>query len=130
MNSEPHSTDAEPEQLVSEILTQFQAGGAYLRDHVERLATLTISDDRRVAQRASGAFFGSLVETLADSFEPAGVSLYNQAFAQLIQVCRNTGQGRPLDEEAEGIWSAIRSRRACSRGKPAHDVGAQPSLCG
>ncbi|MFY9610637.1 MAG: glycosyltransferase family 9 protein [Blastocatellia bacterium] len=99
MNSEPHSTDAEPEQLVSEILTHFQAGGAYPRNHVERLTKLAISEDRQVAERASECFFGSLVETLADSFEPAAVSLCNQACAQLIQVCRNTERGRPLDEK-------------------------------
>lgn len=99
MNSDPYSTDAQPEQLVSEILTQFQAGGAYPRDHVERITTLAISEDRRIAERASGAFFGSLVETLADSFEASAVSLYNQAFAQLIQACRNAERGRPLDEE-------------------------------
>ncbi len=97
MNSEP--TDADPEQLVSEILTQFQASGTYPRGRVARLAQPTISEDKQLAERASEAFFGSLVETLADSFEPAAVSLYNQAFAQLIQVCRNSERGRPLDEK-------------------------------
>lgn len=98
MNSEP-STDTEPEHLVSEILTRFQTSDTYPQDLVSRLARIAISEDKQVAEPASGAFFGSLVEALADSFEPAAVSFYNQAFAQLIQVCRNTERGRPLAEK-------------------------------
>ena len=101
MNSEPHLFDAEPEQLVSELLTEFQATGTYPGDRVTRLVQLAVSDDDRVAEQASRAFFTSLVEALADSFQPAAVSLYNQAFAQLIQACRNTDRGRPLDEKLD-----------------------------
>ena len=79
MNSEPHLFDAEPEQLVSELLTEFQATGTPPSDRVTRLVQLAVSDDDRIAEQASRAFFTSLVEALADSFQPAAVSLYTQA---------------------------------------------------
>ncbi|HWO01385.1 MAG TPA: hypothetical protein VNS63_19150 [Blastocatellia bacterium] len=103
MNRSLHSSDADPEQLVSELLTAIESSGTYPRERVARLAQLASSEDRQVAERASGAFFGSLVEPLADSFEPAGVSLYNQAFAQLIDACRKTERGRPIDQQLTGL---------------------------
>lgn len=121
MNSELYSFDADPDQLVSEFLTEFQASGTYLRNRVARLVALANAEDKQVAESASRAFFTSLVETLADSFEPAAVSFYNQAFAQLIQVCRNPERGRPLDQgltefglltEADVLARAERLRHA------------------
>ena len=99
MNSEPHKFDDDAEHLVAELLTEFQTTGTCRRERLSRLVQLAVADDMRVAQLASTAFFASLVETLADSFEPAAVSLYNQAFAHLIHACRNTERGRPLDEK-------------------------------
>ena len=98
MNSKPHSFEADPEQLVSDFLTEFSERGAYARDHVTRLAELAAADDEQVAEPATRAFFRSLVERLADSFDPAAVSLYNKAFAQLIQTSRRAKRGRLLDQ--------------------------------
>jgi ADP-heptose:LPS heptosyltransferase len=98
MNSEPHTFETDPEQLVSDFLAEFYERGAYARDHITRLAELAAADDEQVAEPATKAFFRSLVERLADSFDPAAVSLYNKAFAQLIQTCRVTKRGRLLDE--------------------------------
>jgi ADP-heptose:LPS heptosyltransferase len=99
MNSAPHWLEPDPEHLVSEILIEFKSTGTCPRDRVSKLVALAVSDDERTAERASRAFFTSLVEPLADSFQPAAASLYNQAFAQLVQACRNTARGRPLDEK-------------------------------
>ena len=98
MNSEPDWFDADAEQTVSEILTEFQVSGTYPRERLAWLVQLATSEDQQTAPRASRAFFTSLVEALADSFEPAAVSFYNQAFAHLIQACRKTERGRPLDQ--------------------------------
>jgi hypothetical protein len=76
---------SEPGRLVTEVLEAYQSSGAYLRDHVARLAELATSKDRETSEQATGAFFASLVEFLADSFEPRAASLYNRAFAQLIK---------------------------------------------
>ena len=98
MDIEPHSFQADPEQLVSDFLAEFCERDAYARDHITRLAELAAADDVQIAEPATRAFFRSLVERLADSFDPAAVSVYNQAFAQLIQTCRATKRGRPLDQ--------------------------------
>jgi ADP-heptose:LPS heptosyltransferase len=98
MNSEPHSFETNPEQLVSDFLAEFRERSAYARDRITKLAQLTAADDEQVAEPATRAFFRSLVERLADSFDPAAVSVYNQAFAQLIQTCRVTKRGKLLDE--------------------------------
>lgn len=89
------------EQLVAEFLSEYRVSGTYLRDHVTRLAELAISDDEEVAKSATRAFFTALVERLADSFEPDAVSLYNRAFAQLVQICRHDARAKVLDHELE-----------------------------
>jgi len=77
-----------PEQLVAEFLSEYRASGAYLRDRIARLTELATCEDIRTAESATRAVFTSLVERLADSFEPEAVTLYNRAFAQVIQACR------------------------------------------
>lgn len=85
--------------LATGFLREFHATGNYRRDFIERLATLATSSDEETAKAATGAVFASIVERLADSFEPSAVTLYNRLFAQLIQFCRQSPQGRALDEE-------------------------------
>jgi ADP-heptose:LPS heptosyltransferase len=89
----------ESRQVLEEFLEAFKASGAYLRDRLGRAAELATSEDRETAKQATGAFFTSLVERLADSFEPEAVSLYNRAFAQLIQCCRRSDRGGALAGE-------------------------------
>jgi ADP-heptose:LPS heptosyltransferase len=103
MNSEPHTFETDPEQLVSDFLAEFHERGAYARDHITRLAELAAADDEQIAEPATKAFFRSLVERLADSFDPAAVSLYNKAFVQLIQTCLMTKRGRLLDDRLTGF---------------------------
>lgn len=82
-------------------MSEYRATGAYLREHVARLAELTLSEDQAVAEGATRAVFTSLVEPLADSFEPDGVKLYNQAFAQVIQICRRDARAAELDDRLQ-----------------------------
>ncbi len=114
---------ATPEELVAEFLNEFRATGNYRRDCIARLAALATSDDPATAEPATTALFASLVEQLADSFQPAGVSLYNRVFAQTIEHCRRLDRGRAMDvaltrfglrNEADllGRAEALRHRRA------------------
>jgi ADP-heptose:LPS heptosyltransferase len=96
-----HGVGSEPEQLAAEVLETFQSSGIYLRDHVARLVALATSEDRETSKQATGAFFTSLVESLADSFEPRAVSLYNRAFAQLIQHSREADRSGDFDRELQ-----------------------------
>ena len=89
------------EQLVAEFLSEYRASGAYLRGHVARLAELASSEDDHVAEPATRAVFTSLVEPLADSFDPDAVTLYNRAFAQIVQICRRNPAAILLDERLE-----------------------------
>lgn len=98
-DNQPRSMERLPEQLVSEFLNAHRESAAYLRDPIARLAELATAEDRDAAQAATKAIFASLVEPLADSFEPAGVSLYNRAFAQVIQFCRSKPRAEMLDRE-------------------------------
>ncbi len=87
------------ERLASEFLTSFHREGVYLGDHISRLADFALSDDDVMAKAASRAIFTSLIERLADSFDPAAVTLYNQLFAQLIAQCRAHSRGEAIDRE-------------------------------
>jgi hypothetical protein len=90
---------SETEQLVTEILEEYSASRVYSRAALDTLASLALSDDTQVSESAARAFFTRLVEPLADSFEPGDVTLYNRAFAQVIQICRAEPRARALDSE-------------------------------
>jgi ADP-heptose:LPS heptosyltransferase len=94
-----HHAGSESGRTLEKILGAFQWPGNYPRDDIARLAELATSEDVETAEQATGAFFTSLVEGLADSFEPESVSLYNRAFAQLIQRCRETDRSGALTSE-------------------------------
>lgn len=89
------------EQLVAEFLNEYRSSGQYLRDHVARLAELAGSEDQQAAELATRAVFASMIERLADSFEPDAVTLYNRAFAQIIQICRQNPRALLLDEHLD-----------------------------
>jgi ADP-heptose:LPS heptosyltransferase len=99
--AEQHKTT--PQTLAAEFLSEFQTSGNYLRESIERLARLASSEDAETSKEATAAIFKSLVEKLADSFEPQAVTLYNRLFAQLIHFCRNAPQGEMLNKELAGF---------------------------
>ena len=90
---------SDPEQLATQFLYSYKKTGTYEGDLINRLAQLAASDNLDQAKAATTAIFASLVEKLADAFEPKYVLLYNRLFAQLIHLCRTTPQGEMLDHE-------------------------------
>jgi ADP-heptose:LPS heptosyltransferase len=93
--------EASAEQLVAAFLNEYRASGTYLRGHIARVAELASSEDAQVAEAATKAVFTSLVEPLADCFDPDSVALYNRAFAQIVQTCRRNPSAVLLDEKLE-----------------------------
>src|SRR5215471_2699320 len=89
----------ESDQLADQFLNEHRNTGQYLRSNITRLAVLALSRDQNLARDATRAIFTSIVEPLADSFEPSAVSLYNRAFAQVIEACRTAPGGNGLDCE-------------------------------
>ena len=72
--------------MASECLIKLNGSASYPRAEISHLAELATSEE--TAKQAATAIFASLVEPLADSFEPSAVANYNRIFAQLIQHCR------------------------------------------
>jgi ADP-heptose:LPS heptosyltransferase len=91
------------EKLIAEFLGEYRASGGYLRGRIARLAELATCQDTQTAESATRALFAALVERLADSFEPDAVSLYNRAFAQVIQACRLDPSSAQLDQELKKL---------------------------
>ena len=89
-----------PAQLVTDFLNQYRAG-VYLRDSIARLAELALAEDSFIAESATRAIFTAMVEPLADSFEPDDASLYNRAFAQIIQACRRNPRASEIHSHLE-----------------------------
>lgn len=102
MNHEESQT-SQTEQLASEFLSSFHREGVYLGDHISRLSDFALSDDEAMAKSASRAIFTSLIERLADSFDPASVTLYNQLFAQIVARCRADQRGEAIDRELKNF---------------------------
>lgn len=73
------------------------------RDVINQLTSLALSTEPDVAELATRAIFASLVERLADSFEPDAARLYNRIFAQIIQLCRSDPRAAALDRELTGF---------------------------
>ena len=82
--------------IAAGVIADYFYRGEYSRAAVEQLARLILGSDARAIE-ASRVLFSALVEPLADSFEPSGVSLYNRVFAQIVQFCRTTE--REIDAE-------------------------------
>lgn len=95
--------DSLSEQLAAEFLSEYRGSKTYLRDHISRLAELATSENAAVADPATRALFASLVERLADSFDPEAVSLYNRLFAQLLHLCRRDARASSLDRELRSL---------------------------
>ena len=91
--------DASPEQLVAEFLNEHRRSRTYLRSRISALAELAASKDPGVAESATRALFASLIERLADSFDPESVSLYNRVFSQVTQIWRADARAKLLDSE-------------------------------
>ena len=85
--------------LAAEFLSRAREAGDYSQGSINALAEMAVSEDEATAKAATGAIFTSLVEPLADSFDPRAVSLYNRMFAQLIDCCRKADAGRALARE-------------------------------
>lgn len=73
------------------------------REVINQLTRLALSTETDVAELATRAIFASLVERLADSFEPDAARLYNRVFAQIIQLCRSDSRAAAFDRELTGF---------------------------
>lgn len=93
-NGLPVESDAR--EVAAQFLARFREDGIYLRESIKTLCELAVSEDEAAAKAATRAVFTSLVEPLADSFDPRAVSVYNRVFAQLIDCCRKIDAGRKL----------------------------------
>ena len=87
------------EHLASECLIKLRDPASYPRAEISRLAELAASPDPETAKQAATAIFASVVEPLADSFEPSAVAAYNRVFSQLIQHSRESDEGRAFDRQ-------------------------------
>jgi ADP-heptose:LPS heptosyltransferase len=92
-----------PEQLVEQFFTEYSQKGAHDSELIARLTKLALSQNEAIAETATRAIFASLVERLADSFEPGAARLYNRVFAQIIQLCRSDSRAATLDRELTGF---------------------------
>jgi hypothetical protein len=96
-------SDQVPEHLASECLVRLRDSTSYPRAEIAHLAEMAGSQDPDTAKQATTAIFASLVEPLADSFEPSSVAAYNRVFSQLIQHCRESDEGRAFDHELRAL---------------------------
>src|SRR5215813_14210645 len=82
------STPSKAQILASTFLNNYLCDGQYMRANVAELVGLALYGDEHDMQTANKAIFASLIEQLADSFDPTAVTLYNRAFSQIIHFCR------------------------------------------
>ena len=91
--------ESDARKLAAQFLSRLRGDGIYLRESIETLCHRAASEDEATAKAATRAVFTSLVEPLADSFDPRAVSVYNRVFAQMIDCCRKIDAGRKLARE-------------------------------
>ena len=64
---------------------------------VDRLCELALHPDSARSELGRHLIFTTIVESLADTFEPEKVLLYDQLFARVIDRCRHHDRGRAVD---------------------------------
>src|SRR6187399_2200569 len=64
---------------------------------VDRLCELALHPDSERSELGRHLIFTTIVESLADTFEPEKVLLYDQLFARVIDRCRHHDRGRSVD---------------------------------
>lgn len=75
-----------PEDLALELLNQCLRGNDYSPDLLRALVRMALSADEDTARTASHALFGTVVEPLADLFEPCLVDCYASLFSEVIEM--------------------------------------------
>src|SRR5579883_986546 len=84
-------------EAAEEFLRCFTERREYLADAIALLAEIATLDEPCLAEPGQRATFPILVERLSDSFDPRFCSLYDRAFAQMIEICRRLPGGAKLD---------------------------------
>lgn len=75
-----------PDELALELLNQCLRGNSHSRDLLEALVRMAMSDDAALARHASQALFRTVVERLADEFEPCLCDSYASLFADVVEM--------------------------------------------
>ena len=79
------------------FLAHYRERGESLRDAVRLLCEVATLPNGEAARAGTAALFPSIIEPLADAFEPAACRVYASLFAQVIDFCRTLPEGKPLD---------------------------------
>jgi ADP-heptose:LPS heptosyltransferase len=88
-----------PVRLAEEILSACLAGAAPPAGALDTLADWALDADEALASSASRALFASLVEPLADRFEPALCDAYASVFSRIIARARPEWTPARLEEQ-------------------------------
>jgi hypothetical protein len=96
------ASDSVPEETLGEELSTLMdawnpQSPFALEELVEALCELALHPDAQRSDLGQRLIFGSIVEHLADSFEPDKTWLYDQLFARVIDCCRRHQAGLTLD---------------------------------
>lgn len=84
-------------ESAAQFVAHYHSTGGYLRDAITTLCDLATADDPLVAAQGLRGIFPFLVERLSDAFRPEYCTLYDRAFAQIVQYCRALPACRELD---------------------------------
>jgi hypothetical protein len=64
---------------------------------VQALCELAVSDDAERSALGQRLLFSGIAERIGDSFDPAGVAVYDRLFSGVIEFCRRLPGGRDID---------------------------------
>jgi ADP-heptose:LPS heptosyltransferase len=84
-------------ESAAQFVAHYHSTGGYLRDAITTLCDLATADDPLIAAQGLRGIFPFLVERLNDAFRPEYCTLYDRAFAQIVQYCRVLPACRELD---------------------------------
>jgi len=103
-----------------------------MNEFVGGLCDLAFNPDPERSDLGQRLIFTSIVESLADSFEPEKVLLYDHFFARVIECCRRHHTGRPLDLILSRFGmrnaNAILARKEQLKHKPPFPLDDRPRI--
>jgi len=93
----PPEADAIATRAARAFMSHYAATGEGLDDAVTVLCEIATLPDEIVARAGVAGLFPSVIEPLADAFDPTACRVYNRLFARVIQYCRALPEGQAID---------------------------------
>lgn len=85
-------------RIALSFLDRFYYNDEFAEDYILLLCEMATSENQVIAETASSALFGFVIESLCDDFEELQTEAYNRVMSIIIDFCRRLEQAQKINE--------------------------------